>query len=48
MTTMRFRPWPLAGDHVPATYGDLINTYFEGACRHLGLSTGICYRRRRP
>jgi hypothetical protein len=39
MTTMRFRPWPLAGDHVPATYGDLINTYFEGACRHLGLST---------
>ncbi|WP_328491378.1 hypothetical protein OHS59_00485 [Streptomyces sp. NBC_00414] len=39
MTTLRFRPWPLAADRTPTSYGDLINIYFEGACRHLGLST---------
>ncbi|WP_059005846.1 tryptophan dimethylallyltransferase family protein [Streptomyces specialis] len=39
MTSVRFRPWPLAADYIPTSYGDLINTYVEGACRHLGLST---------
>ncbi|TDV49663.1 tryptophan dimethylallyltransferase family protein [Actinophytocola oryzae] len=37
MTTVEFRPWPIAGDRTPTTYGEVIDAYFDGACRTLAL-----------